>query len=401
MLLVEFEYPVEIAKAYEESGRFIVEGYAATSDFDMQEDIITEEAIRSSAKDLIENSTVLHNHNPDEAIGRVLESKARPGGLYLKILISKTAPDIWQQVKEGVLNKFSVRGKILEARKEWVPSLNKHARLILKMRLVEVSLVAVPANPKARAIRWYVEKALAEFEKSGGDIGKKSSTEGGFEMDEDIVIEEELIEASGDPDAGDQPGESDKPDDNTPPENVSKQEGEAQPDNRMVQIIALVAKLLAVVEDENQKKLLTQIRTIASGAANAGPSPQKGEPSDSGPGDSDAEPDVPSSTPAAAEGEAKVEKAGRKISSARIARLKKLLDELKGFIEEVDASAAAQGDKKSGGDTGASDELMKTVRKLTERLDALEGAPGARTSLDGQENLAGEQDTKSIWKGMV
>jgi HK97 family phage prohead protease len=411
MLLVEFEYPVEIVKAYEESGRFIVEGYAATSDFDMQEDIITEEAIRASAKDLIENSTVLHNHNPDEAIGRVLESKARPGGLYLKILISKTAPDIWQQVKEGVLNKFSVRGKILEARKEWVPSLNKHARLILKMRLVEVSLVAVPANPKAKAIRWYVEKALSEFEKSGGDIGEKSSTEGGFEMDEDVIIEEELLEASGEPDTAGKPAvKNGKPadgDPDAPPKKINKQEGEpgTQPDvqrgARMAQIIALVAKLLAVVEDENQKKLLTQIRTIASGAANIGPLPKKGEPSDSGPGDSDAEPDAPPSTPAAAEGEAEVEKAGRKISSARIARLKKLLDELKGFIEEVDASAAAQGDKKSGDDTGASDELKKTVEKLTKRLDALEGTPGARTSLDGQENLAGEQDTKSIWKGMV
>ena len=106
---LEFEYPVEISKAYEEEGNWIVEGYAATTDFDLQDDIITDEAIRSSARDLLENSTVLHNHNADESIGRVLESKATNGGLFLKILVSKTAPEIWQQVKEGVLNKFSVR----------------------------------------------------------------------------------------------------------------------------------------------------------------------------------------------------------------------------------------------------------------------------------------------------
>jgi len=116
MLPVNFEYSVEITKAYEDEGNWIVEGYAATSDFDMQEDIITQDAIKGSAKDLVENSTVLHNHNPDEAVGRVLDSKARKGGLFLKILISKTVPDIWQQVKEGVLNKFSVRGKILDAK---------------------------------------------------------------------------------------------------------------------------------------------------------------------------------------------------------------------------------------------------------------------------------------------
>jgi len=101
MLPVNFEYPVEITKAYEEAGRWIVEGLAATSDFDLQEDIITEEAIRASAKDLLENSTVLHNHDPSEAIGRVLASRARTDGLFLKILISKTAAEIWQQITEG------------------------------------------------------------------------------------------------------------------------------------------------------------------------------------------------------------------------------------------------------------------------------------------------------------
>ena len=194
---MNFECPVDVTKAYEEEGRWVVEGYAATSDFDLQDDIISEEAIRASAKDLLENSTVLHNHKPDEAIGRVLASQARKAGLFLKILVSKTAPGIWQQITEGVLNKFSVRGKVLEARKRWIPKLGKHARVILKMRLVEVSLVAVPANPKARAVRWYVEKALDEFEKAGGVIGEP---EGGPAMGEDKVMEEELLEADGDPD---------------------------------------------------------------------------------------------------------------------------------------------------------------------------------------------------------
>ena len=89
MLPVNFEYPVEIAKDYEEKGRWIVEGYEATSDFDLQEDIITDDAIQASAKDLLENSTVLHNHNANEAIGRVLGSRARKEGLFLKILIWK------------------------------------------------------------------------------------------------------------------------------------------------------------------------------------------------------------------------------------------------------------------------------------------------------------------------
>jgi len=407
MLPVNFEYPVEIEKAYEEEGNWIVEGYAATSDFDMQEDIITEDAIRGSARDLVENSTVLHNHNPDESIGRVLQSKARKGGLFLKILISKTVPDIWQQVKEGVLNKFSVRGKILEARKEWVPRLKKYARLILKMRLVEVSLVAVPANPKARAINWYVEKALDEFEKAGGQI---DSAKGGTEMeDEDVTVEEELLEASGEPELSGEPDSTDtggKANDYPKPN--------AQGGARMKQIISLVDKLIAGEKDEGRKKILAQIKQIAQGALSAYPQPS-------------AKKDDAAQAEAGDGAEADVDKAGRKISGSRLARLKKLMEELRGFIEEVDASE--QNDKKADAGKGDHDKLAEieglvnkiakvlgiseksdadkapnlteTVQDLTKRLDALEGMPGERTSLDGQEGMPGEKNSKSLWKGLV
>ena len=396
---VNFECPFDITKAYEEKGRWIVEGYAATTDFDMQEDIITEEAISASAKDLLENSTVLHNHNPDEAIGKVLESQARPGGLFLKILISKTAPEIWQQVQEGVLNKFSVRGKILEARKEWVERLKKFARLILKMRLVEVSLVAVPANPKARAIRWYVEKALAEFEKAGGRIettpGRKP--QGGSDMKDDVVVEEELLEATGDPEADTRISKSE-----SPPGQAAK---ERTPH------LELVDQLIAGEADEERKRMLAQIRALVAGAGDAAPSARNEEGAK----------DESSARPA------DVEKAGRKISTSRLARLKKLLEELKGFIDEVDnpepsEKKAAEGEsppdklaeiegtvariaKTLGIAPGKEGEkkpvLAETVDNLAKRLDALEKAPGARTSLDGQEALAGEGDSKSVWKGLI
>lgn len=402
---VNFECPFDITKAYEEKGRWIVEGYAATTDFDMQEDIITEEAINASAKDLLENSTVLHNHNPDEAIGKVLESQARPGGLFLKILISKTAPEIWQQVQEGVLNKFSVRGKILEARKEWVERLKKFARLILKMRLVEVSLVAVPANPKARAIRWYVEKALAEFEKAGGRIETtpRHEPQGGSDMKDDVVVEEELLEATGEPDADSRISKSE-----SPPGQVTK---ERSPH------LELVDELIAGEADEERKRMLAQIRALVAGAGDAALSARK---EDGAKNDSSA---APNGAPSPSD----VEKAGRKISTSRLARLKKLLEELKGFIDEVDNPApsekkAAEGESPPdklaeiegtvaqiaktlgiapGKDGEKKPALAETVESLTKRLDALEKAPGARTSLDGQEALAGEGDSKTVWKGLI
>jgi hypothetical protein len=133
-----------------------------------------------------------------------------------------------------------------------------------------------------------------------------------------------------------------------------------------------------------------------------------------------------------------VEKAGRKISSARLARLKKLLEELKGFIEEVDGPApgekkaaapgrppdlsavpgTAQAGKLAEIETtvariartlglaeGDGEEkkpaLTETVEDLAKRLEALEGAPGQRASLEGQESLPGERGPKSVWKGLI
>ncbi|MGQ9589940.1 MAG: HK97 family phage prohead protease [Planctomycetota bacterium] len=439
MLPVNFECPFDITKAYEEEGRWIVEGYAATSDFDMQEDIITEGAIRASASDLLENSTVLHNHNPDEAIGKVLSSDARPDGLLLKILISKTRPDIWQQVREGVLNKFSVRGKILEARKEWVDRLKKYARLILKMRLVEVSLVAVPANPKARAIRWYVEKAREAFETAGGRI---ETSKGGSEMKDDVVVEEELLEGTGELRKDAQP-----PKGFPPPELLEKVwnahvekaglagKGEEAVSAAWIEfckeqhypypypypyprpgmgfgsstaaILELVDQLIGGEKDEERKRLLGRLRALVTGSSY--PAPTRKEES------------------AAAQAEPSVEKAGRKISTERLARLKKLVEELKGFIDEVEVPPGAEKkategasppdklaeieatvsriaktlgiEKEAGKDKKPA--LPETVESLAKRLEALEKAPGVRTSIEGQEALAGEQGAKSIWKGMV
>jgi hypothetical protein len=51
--------------------------------------------------------------------------------------------------------------------------------IIQRMSLVEVSLVSVPANPEAKAIGWYIAKALNETEEQGGKT-----------MPEEVIIEE-------------------------------------------------------------------------------------------------------------------------------------------------------------------------------------------------------------------
>lgn len=175
---VDFDFPLEIMKQAEEGGEFHIVGYAATTDFDLQGDVITEEALKESSLDLLKNSTVLLNHDIEQAIGKVTKAEFDKNGLLIDVLISQTEPDIIQKIKEGVLNKFSIRGQVLEREKKFMPEFDRVVNVIKKMVLVEVSLVSVPANPEARAIGWYVKKALDEIDslKKGGDPMSKEET---------------------------------------------------------------------------------------------------------------------------------------------------------------------------------------------------------------------------------
>ncbi|MBI2069445.1 MAG: HK97 family phage prohead protease [Elusimicrobia bacterium] len=179
---ISFSFPLDLVKQVEENGEFHVVGYAATTDFDLQGDVITEEALKDSAADLLKNSTVLLNHDLKQPIGRVTKVQFDKRGLLIDALVSKTEPEIIQKIKEGILNKFSIRGQVLERERKFMPELDRVVNVIKRMSLVEVSLVSVPANPEARAIGWYMSKALEESDQK---------SEGGNPMPgEEVVVEE-------------------------------------------------------------------------------------------------------------------------------------------------------------------------------------------------------------------
>lgn len=166
---VPFTFPLEVLKQVEQDGQFHVVGYAATTDFDLQGDIITEEALQNASLDLLKNSTVLLNHDLTQSIGKVTKVDFDRHGLLIDALISQTEPEIIQKIKEGVLNKFSIRGQVLEREKKFMREYDRMVNVIKKIALVEVSLVSVPANPEARAIGWYLSKALEGGEKPMSD----------------------------------------------------------------------------------------------------------------------------------------------------------------------------------------------------------------------------------------
>lgn len=228
-------------------------------------------------------------------------------------------------------------------------------------------------------------------------------------MAEEIKEEAEvLLEGSGTAGAEDKgKGKGESPDKNPPGEGMEKANGKgggeekAPPSPELKQILRLVDRLIANEEDEGRKKVLAQIREIAAGTASKG-------------------------AEGGAAGEPEIEKTGRKIASARLSRLKKLLEELQAFVREVEPGEenAATAPPTSGelgkrlddlqgsvksitdalgiGEGKPPEPLAKAVSGLSKRLETLEGKAGARASLDGQEALAGAgKGGKSVWKGLL
>jgi len=146
------------------AGNWIVEGYASTSDLDSQNHIVTKEAIKMGAESLSRYDTVLFNHDVDRPIGKVVAAEGQDTKLWVKVSISKTEPKLWEQIKEGTLSKFSIRGNITDS--EYYTDersiVAKEILMIKGMELHEISIVSVPANPEAKSISYYIEKALAK-----------------------------------------------------------------------------------------------------------------------------------------------------------------------------------------------------------------------------------------------
>jgi hypothetical protein len=121
----------------------------------------------------------LYNHDRDKEIGKILEVKYQPEqrALWIKALISKTVPDIWQKVNEEVLNKFSVSGTALEFTEKFVKGLDQAVKYVTQMRLFETSLVTVPADASARTMAFYVEKSMKTNKESKMAAKKKVKIE--------------------------------------------------------------------------------------------------------------------------------------------------------------------------------------------------------------------------------
>jgi HK97 family phage prohead protease len=129
-----------------EDGSVNIKGYASTNDTDRAGDVINKEAWEKGGLDnFTNNPIILFNHDYNKPIGRATSLETDEKGLKITANLSKSAGDVTNLVKEGILRAFSVGFRVKDA--DYMESGDGY--LIKDAELFEVSVVSVPANQAA------------------------------------------------------------------------------------------------------------------------------------------------------------------------------------------------------------------------------------------------------------
>ena len=131
----------------DDDGGVNIRGLASTNSIDRVGDVINHDAWTKSGglNNFEKNPIILFNHNYDKPIGRATSMEVSKSGLELGARISKSAGDIKDLIKDGVLGAFSVGFRVKDA----VYNEETDGLEIKDAELFEVSVVSVPANQTA------------------------------------------------------------------------------------------------------------------------------------------------------------------------------------------------------------------------------------------------------------
>ena len=129
-----------------DDGSVNIKGYASTNDTDRAGDVIKKEAWEKGGLDNFGNNPIiLFNHDYNKPIGRATSLETDEKGLKITANLSKSAGDVTNLVKEGILRAFSVGFRVKDA--DYMEEGDGY--LIKDAELFEVSVVSVPANQAA------------------------------------------------------------------------------------------------------------------------------------------------------------------------------------------------------------------------------------------------------------
>ncbi len=190
----KFNFRVVNLEDSSKEGKFIIEGYAASNDIDFQNEIIADEALDSSAKDLI-GQPVFFQHDTEKKIGVCLDAKFGGGKLWIKDEISN--PTVKRLIKKGKLYNLSISGHVTKVELVYLPELDQNLRVIKGLHLVEHSVVFQGAQPEAKTIRWYLTKTLNMSDEKEKKLENLQEVEEDEEEDIEEAVKEDVEKEEG------------------------------------------------------------------------------------------------------------------------------------------------------------------------------------------------------------
>ncbi len=128
---------------------------ASSKDLDRYDEIILPSAFREHLDNYMRNPVVLSAHLPRSSsgeptiVGRTIKIWIDKTGLWAIIEFAQTdfAEEYWQLYRDGFMKAVSIGFIPIESKEERIDG--KQVRIYTQVELLEISLVAVPANPFA------------------------------------------------------------------------------------------------------------------------------------------------------------------------------------------------------------------------------------------------------------
>jgi HK97 family phage prohead protease len=162
----------------------MIRGMASTAEFDRAGDSISADAwTKGGLNNFEKNPIILFNHDYSRPIGRAKKVTATNDGLHLEAKISKSAGDVAELVKDGVLGAFSVGFRVKDA--DYVEETD--GLRIKDAELFEVSVVSVPCNQAATFSLAKSFDSKTEYE----DFKKTFTNSDGAQVQKEIQMSEE------------------------------------------------------------------------------------------------------------------------------------------------------------------------------------------------------------------
>jgi HK97 family phage prohead protease len=128
-----------------ESGSIKIKGFASTPDIDRYDDIIRPEAYANAMATYMKNPVVLLGHDSNKPIGLVTEYNLTINGLEVTCEITNNEENCFEKIQNKTLRGFSI-GWICNScvfRDDGTRTI----REVTALDLIEISVVATPANP--------------------------------------------------------------------------------------------------------------------------------------------------------------------------------------------------------------------------------------------------------------